>query len=186
MHGGSSWDVTSAPADLAGLRTKVGIPAVLARKSSVLLLGSVAGAIATGTAAPLRSSWRRVAGQRTAAMIATGRNFGRNAAVEAGHQEELMIDLIVLLVTISLLAVGYGAARRFVRDKLRFVDAAQRRLAPWIAGAGTAVLTAPVAALLPFIGVGSAIGLGVAVGLGVAAGARDVRIGAGHQLKAGD
>jgi hypothetical protein len=98
-----------------------------------------------------------------------------------------MIDLIVLFVTLALLAVGYTTARRFVRDKLRFVDAAQRRLAPWIAGAGTAILTAPVAALLPFIGVGSAVGLGLAVGLGVAAGARDIRLGTGHsQLKAGD
>ena len=97
-----------------------------------------------------------------------------------------MIQLIALLITFAALVAGYGAARRFVRDKLRFVDAAQRRLAPWIAGAGAAIVTAPVTAILPVIGVGSAIGFGVAVGLGVAAGARDVRIGSGRQLNAGD
>lgn len=97
-----------------------------------------------------------------------------------------MIDMIALLITLAAIVAGYASARRFVRDKLRFVDAAQRRLAPWIAGAGTAIVTAPVTALLPVIGLGTAIGLGVAVGFGVAAGARDVRIGTGHQLKAGD
>ena len=97
-----------------------------------------------------------------------------------------MIGIIAFLITVAALAAGFTAARRFVRDKLRFVDAAQRRLAPWIAGAGAAVVTAPVTALLPVIGVGSAIGFGVAVGLGVAAGARDVRIGSGHQLRSGD
>ena len=97
-----------------------------------------------------------------------------------------MIEMIALLITLAALVTGFSAARRFVRDKLRFVDAAQRRLAPWVAGAGAAIVTAPVTALLPVIGVGSAIGFGVAVGLGVAAGARDLRIGAGHQLKSGD
>ena len=72
-------------------------------------------------------------------------------------------------------ALAYVTARRFVGDRLRFVDAVQRRRAPWIAGLGAGLIALPVAWLLPFVGAGSALLFGLAVGTGVAHGGRDIR-----------
>ena len=94
-----------------------------------------------------------------------------------------LISLIVFVAVLTASVGGYAAARRFVRERLRFVDAAQRGTAPWIAGAGAWVLGSLVALLLPFVGPLAALSFGVSVGLGVAAGARDIRKG-GHYLKA--
>lgn len=88
-----------------------------------------------------------------------------------------MIELLVLLVGLVAVFGGYTAARRFVRDRLRYVDAVQRPAAPLLAGAGATALAAVLVALLPFFGLGTAISFGIAVATGVAAGARDVRKG---------
>ncbi|MGQ0647464.1 MAG: hypothetical protein ACT4P7_07810 [Gemmatimonadaceae bacterium] len=71
--------------------------------------------------------------------------------------------------------VGYTQARAFVREKLRYVDAAQSAFAPLIAGAGAFAVVGLAAALLPLVGFGTAITFGVSVALGVANGQRDVR-----------
>ena len=81
-----------------------------------------------------------------------------------------MIGLIVAAVT---LGAGYVYTRRFVRERLRFVDAVRRPAAPLVAGAATALLAAPVVALLPLVGVGTALAAGVGVAAGVASGRRD-------------
>ena len=94
-----------------------------------------------------------------------------------------LISLIVFVAVLTASVGGYAAARRFVRERLRFVDAAQRSTAPWIAAGGAWVLGSLVAALLPFVGPIAALSFGAAVGLGVAAGARDIRRG-GNYLKA--
>ena len=96
-----------------------------------------------------------------------------------------MIELIGLAMTIAATAAGHIGARRFVRERLRFVDAVQRRRAPWIAGAGALLLATPVAWAIPLVGMGSALLFGAAVGTGVAYGARDVRRGTGYELTAG-
>ena len=96
-----------------------------------------------------------------------------------------MIDILVVLISIAVVTVAYNAVRRFVRQRLRFVDAAHRKLAPWVAGVGAAIVTAPVVALVPLVGMGFAVSLGVAVGLGVAAGSRDVQRGF-HEIPPGD
>ena len=96
-----------------------------------------------------------------------------------------MIEIIVILISIALVTVTYNAVRRFVRQRLRFVDAAHRKLAPWVAGVGAAVVSAPVVALVPLVGTGFAISVGVAVGLGVAAGSRDVQRGF-HEIPPSD
>lgn len=85
--------------------------------------------------------------------------------------------LVVLVLTFAVVAAAYVYSRRFVRERLRFVDAAQRGTAPWIAAAGALVVGAVAALVLPFVGPGSAVCFALAVGLGVAAGARDVRRG---------
>jgi hypothetical protein len=94
-----------------------------------------------------------------------------------------LISLIVFLAVLTASVGGYAAARRFVRERLRFVDAAQRASTPWLAGAGAWVLGSLVALVLPFVGPLAALSFGVSVGLGVAAGARDIKRG-GNYLKA--
>lgn len=78
--------------------------------------------------------------------------------------------------------MGYGTARRFVRDRLRYVDAAHRPAIAVVAGVAGFLLALPlvsVVSLLPLVhlGAGAALTLGLSVGFGVSAGSRDVRLG---------
>ena len=88
-----------------------------------------------------------------------------------------MLSLLVLLVTLFAVVAAYAGSRRFVRERLRFVNAVQRRSAPVVAGAGALAAAALLTLVLPVVGLGTAIGLGAAVAMGVAAGARDIRRG---------
>lgn len=87
-----------------------------------------------------------------------------------------MLTLLAFLIAVAVGAFGYAQARRFVSSRLRFVDAAQNRLMPILAGIGAMLVAMPVVALLPFIGGGAAIALGLGVGAGAAVGAKDVRL----------
>ncbi len=89
-----------------------------------------------------------------------------------------MLSLLVLLATFFAAVAAYAASRRFVRERLRFVNAVQRRSAPVVAGAGALAVAALLVLFLPLVGIGTAISLGAAVGMGVAAGAKDIRRGA--------
>jgi len=86
-----------------------------------------------------------------------------------------MLGLLGLAASIAAAVIGYSQSRAFVRDRLRYVDAAQSSLAPLLAGLGAALVASPVVALLPLVGAGTAIGFGVSVGVGVANGQRDIR-----------
>ncbi len=86
-----------------------------------------------------------------------------------------MIELVVLGLSGTGILAGYAAARRFVRERLRFVDAVYRPAAPLVAGGVAAVAAAPVAWILPFIGGGAALLFGAAVGYGVARGRKDLK-----------
>lgn len=89
-----------------------------------------------------------------------------------------MIGFLLSLAIAMVLAISvHGATRRFVRDRLRYVDSVQRALAPWLAGAAAALVAAPVMLLLPIVGTGTAITVGIAVGMGVANGAKDIKRG---------
>jgi hypothetical protein len=94
-----------------------------------------------------------------------------------------MLGMLGLAATIAAIILGYLSTRRFVRTRLRFVDAIQRRRAAWFAGAGAALIALPVAWLLPLVGTGTALLFGAAVGTGVAHGARDVRKGTAGLLE---
>jgi len=87
----------------------------------------------------------------------------------------VLFSLITFAAATAATVVGYIQSRIFVRSKLRFVDAAQSPVAPVVAGIGAAIVAAPVVALLPLVGAGTAILFGLGVGTGVAAGARDIR-----------
>ena len=86
-----------------------------------------------------------------------------------------MFTLIGIGIAVAATFFGYRFARSFVRGRLRYVDAVQKRRAPLISAAATTVLLLPVVGLLPIVGAGTALLVGAAVGAGVAAGARDVR-----------
>jgi hypothetical protein len=90
-----------------------------------------------------------------------------------------MLELIGLAATGVAAVVGYMQSRRFVRDRLRFVDAVQKPATPIVAGVAATAVALPVVGLLPLVGVGTALLFGAGVGTGVAHGARDVRTGAG-------
>ena len=87
----------------------------------------------------------------------------------------MFVSMIALAAATAATVVGYVQSRIFVRTKLRFVDAAQSAIAPVVAGVGAAIVAAPVVALLPIVGAGTALLFGLGVGTGVAAGARDIR-----------
>ena len=86
-----------------------------------------------------------------------------------------MIPLIVLLVLAAVPAGAFVLTRRFVRERLRYVDAVQKKRAAILAGGVAAVVATPVVALVPIFGAGTALLFGGGVGFGVYKGARDVR-----------
>jgi hypothetical protein len=86
-----------------------------------------------------------------------------------------MFGLIALAASIGATVIGFTQARAFVRERLRYVDSAQSIFAPIIAAFGALVVAAPVVALLPFVGGGTAIAFAVSIGLGVSSGQKDIR-----------
>lgn len=86
-----------------------------------------------------------------------------------------MFGLIAIAASMVITWFGYTTARTFVRNRLRFVDAAQSGWAPLLAGVGAAMIASPIAAILPFVGGGTALAFGISVGWGVASGQRDIR-----------
>ena len=83
--------------------------------------------------------------------------------------------MIELLIAGAATAFGYVRSRKFVRQRLRFVDAIQKPIAPVVAGAAAALLAAPVVAILPVVGVATALIFGTGIGVGVHHGAKDAR-----------
>ncbi len=88
-----------------------------------------------------------------------------------------MLFIMSLLIAAAVAIVAHGSSRRFVRTRLRYVDAIQRGVVPWMAGGVAFLLGSLIVPLLPVVGLGTAITLGLAVGTGVAAGVRDIRRG---------
>lgn len=83
--------------------------------------------------------------------------------------------------TLIFVVVGgifmFGAARNFVRRKLRFVDGVFNPLVPWAAGAAAALAGAVLAGILPFIGAGAGVTVGIITGFGVASGVKAIKAG---------
>jgi hypothetical protein len=88
-----------------------------------------------------------------------------------------MLDLLAFAATVAAAAFGYITARRFVRDRLKYVDSAQTIKAPIIAGLGAWAIATPLVWFLPLVGAGTALLFGLSVALGVRSGAKDIKIG---------
>lgn len=84
--------------------------------------------------------------------------------------------LVSIGISLAVTGFGFAVARRYVRDRLKFVDAIHTMKAPVIAGLVGWAVFMPLT-MLPLIGVGTAIIFGLSVALGVRAGAKDIKIG---------
>lgn len=94
-----------------------------------------------------------------------------------------MFTLITLAAATAATVFGYIQSRRFVRNRLRFVDKVHGSAVPALAGAAAMAVALPVTAVLPLVGFGTALLFGIGVGSGVAAGRNDIRhnrIGSGR------
>ena len=87
-----------------------------------------------------------------------------------------MIEFLFLAAAGAGMGISYVKVRDFVSERLRFVDAAQKRSTPWFAGAAATLALSPVVAVLPVVGAGTAIVFGIVVGTAVRRGQRDVRL----------
>lgn len=85
-----------------------------------------------------------------------------------------MFDLLSLALTVGAGVTGFIWARRFVRGRLRFVDAVYSPFAPILAGGLAAMLFWPAAAL-PLITATAPAVFGIGVGMGTSTGVRDLR-----------
>ena len=88
-----------------------------------------------------------------------------------------MFGFLYMLIALVAVVVGYSGARRFVRDRLRYVDGAQKATAPIIAGIVAFLIALPISWLLPLVGAGTAIAFAISVAVGVASGSRDIKSG---------
>jgi len=86
-----------------------------------------------------------------------------------------MFELLGLTAALSAAGVGYVNSRNWVAKRLRYVDAVQGPAAPVVAGVGATLIAAPIVAIVPVIGGGTAILFGCAVAAGTRAGVRRIR-----------
>ena len=113
---------------------------------------------------------------RSSRSVETAIGQSRREFSNIGTRRNLVFELIAFAATLAATAFGFVTARRFVRERLKFVDAAQTWRAPLIAGLVAWAVATPVVWLLPLIGGATALLFGVSVALGARAGARDIRI----------
>ena len=88
-----------------------------------------------------------------------------------------MFELIGIGIAGAATIYGHLRSRRFVRRRLRYTSWVERPGLGIAAGVAAAVLAAPVVAVLPLIGPGTALLFGAGVGTGVSMGAREARDG---------
>lgn len=88
-----------------------------------------------------------------------------------------MLFILSFVIATIVAIVLHGTTRRFVRNRLRYVDAVQKAIAPFAAGGAAFLAGLVIVPFVPFVGIGMAITAALAVGSGVAAGARDIRQG---------
>jgi hypothetical protein len=89
----------------------------------------------------------------------------------------MIMALLSFAIATVVAIVLHGSTRKFVRNRLRYVDAVQKGIAPWLAGGAAFFVGSLIVPVLPLVGIGTALTAGFAVGSGVAAGAKDIRNG---------
>lgn len=89
-----------------------------------------------------------------------------------------MLEIIGLAAAGTAAVVGHVKSKTFVWKRLRYTTLVEKPALGLLAGAGAALVAAPLVAVLPFVGAGTALAFGAGVGTGVAAGASRARSGA--------
>jgi hypothetical protein len=87
-----------------------------------------------------------------------------------------MIEFAFLAAAGAGMGFSYVKIRNFVSERLRFVDAAQRKSTPWIAGVAAAFAGAVIVPFLPILGGGTAIVFGIVTGTAVRKGQKQVKL----------
>ena len=88
-----------------------------------------------------------------------------------------MLGIIGLAAAGAAAAGGHLKSKSFVERRLRFSTLVENPALGVFAGVAAAILAAPVVAILPFVGAGTALAFGAGVGTGVARGANRARSG---------
>jgi hypothetical protein len=81
--------------------------------------------------------------------------------------------MLELLVAGFVGIYGHLQSRKFVGRRLRYTTIVEKPALGLWTGVGVTVLAAPIVAVLPIVGAGTAIAMGVGVGTGVALGVKD-------------
>ncbi len=68
---------------------------------------------------------------------------------------------------------GHIKSRKFVGQRLRYTSLVEKPALGLFAGVGAVIVAAPIVALLPVVGAGTAIAIGAGIGTGVALGVKD-------------
>lgn len=86
------------------------------------------------------------------------------------------MGFLYLALSVAAAIGGFVLARRFVQQRLRFVDGIRSPVAPFIAGLVAALVAWPVT-LLPIVTTATAALFGIGAGLGTASGIKALRRG---------
>ena len=81
--------------------------------------------------------------------------------------------MIELLIAGAAAIYGHLRSRKFVGQRLRYTTIVEKPALGLWAGVGATVLAAPIVAVLPIVGAGTAIAIGAGIGTGVALGVKD-------------
>jgi hypothetical protein len=84
-----------------------------------------------------------------------------------------MFSLIAAGIAGASGIIGHMKSRDFVGRRLRYTSIVEKPMLGVWAGVGAMVLAAPLVAVLPIVGAGTAIAIGAGIGTGVALGVRD-------------
>ncbi len=68
---------------------------------------------------------------------------------------------------------GHIKSRKFVGQRLRYTSLVEKPAVGLFAGVAAMIVAAPIVAVLPIVGAGTAIAIGAGIGTGVALGVKD-------------
>ena len=84
-----------------------------------------------------------------------------------------MFGLIAAVIAGASGVFGHIKSRKFVGQRLRYTSLVEKPAIGLFAGVAATVVAAPIVAILPIVGAGTAIAIGAGVGTGVALGVKD-------------
>lgn len=87
---------------------------------------------------------------------------------------EFLGSMLWIIITGIASIGGFVAVKRFVRERLRFVDGVRKPGVPLIAGIAAGAVALPLT-VFPIINIVTAFLFGIGVGTGVAAGRRELK-----------